>query len=400
MTRLIFVDDETRVLQAMRRSLRSQRDCWDMTFCQGAAEAMKAMQEHTYDALITDTRLAGISGYDLMKWAVKNSPATTRIVLTGHGEMDHVLKTIPIAHEYLTKPFPAPQLVDVLRRILDLRSHLSYVGVREAIGGADTIPTLPSVYSNLRRALANQNSTMKEVADVVRGDMAICAKLLGIVNSGYFSRGRTVTELDGAVRQLGLDLLHDLVLNVDVFQAFAPKLHIPGFSITKLQRRSVATSLLAPRLLPERHDGRLAAMAAQLHDIGLLFMAARMPERLALTMRESIPGQSLHLIERRIAPGFTHAEVGAYILGLWGLPHRVVEAVGYHHEPDLAQSPEFDVVSAVHVASVLVDQCYSGRSCRSTLDVAHLQRVGCAHKVPEWREIAIRVCQKDMQGAA
>jgi HD-like signal output (HDOD) protein len=87
------------------------------------------------------------------------------------------------------------------------------------------------------------------------------------------------------------------------------------------------------------------------------------------------------------------------VLGLWGLPHGIVEAVAYHHEPAAAHDPRLDAVTAVHVANVLADEHdavtdLERRRPAPPLDMAHLERVGVADRVAAWRATAALESQR------
>ena len=99
-----------------------------------------------------------------------------------------------------------------------------------------------------------------------------------------------------------------------------------------------------------------AIVAALLHDIGKLVLAYKMPDRFArLLARAQAEEKPLYQVEEELW-GITHAEVGAYLLGLWGLPLRVTEAIAYHHAPSAVPHQRFDALAAVYVANLLAHE--------------------------------------------
>ena len=86
--------------------------------------------------------------------------------------------------------------------------------------------------------------------------------------------------------------------------------------------------------------------------------------------------------------GTTHAEVGSYLLWLWGLPDPVVEAVAFHHSPSQCPSAEFAPLTAVYVANML-EHAPGGNidAADASLDTAYLARIGAADAVPAWSSI-------------
>jgi len=127
-----------------------------------------------------------------------------------------------------------------------------------------------------------------------------------------------------------------------------------------------------------------------LHDIGKLVIAVELPEHIQKAMalmRDS--GCSMHAAEKETW-GFTHAEVGGYRLGLWGLPYPIVETVANHHEPMRVDNNEFGILGAAHVANCLVHQELSARSNQPIpgFDQAYLERTASSHQLESWRELA------------
>jgi HD-like signal output (HDOD) protein len=101
--------------------------------------------------------------------------------------------------------------------------------------------------------------------------------------------------------------------------------------------------------------------------------------------------QPFHQAERGIL-GVTHAEVGAYLLGLWGLPFAIVETVAFHHNPSAVTSGPCEVLAVVHVADALVDRCVRtsvmGADPSAVVDMAFLERNGLREELSRWRAIA------------
>ena len=149
---------------------------------------------------------------------------------------------------------------------------------------------------------------------------------------------RSVTNIQDAVSCLGISTLKSLFLSLEVFRAFAPKTSFEGFSLEDLQRHARLTSLIAARLPVPNHLVDIAMVAGMLHDVGKLVMAWKLPERFKKLLTEADEENCpLHVTEER-EYGFSHAEIGAYLLGLWGLPYAVVEAIALHHAPRRAHT--------------------------------------------------------------
>jgi HD-like signal output (HDOD) protein len=215
------------------------------------------------------------------------------------------------------------------------------------------------------------------------------AKLLKIVNSAFFGLRRTIASPHEAVSYLGIDTVKGLVLVNAIFEGAEP-LATRHLTIEGLWRHSldVANGAKAIALTQgaDRHQVELAFVGGILEDVGILVLAANFPEaydRCAEILRtETVMLTTLELEEFAV----THAEVGAYLLGLWGLPAPVLKVVSLHHSPHLLTEPGFGPELAVYAADVLVaEQGGNPLLCTGRFDMLTLARRGLADRVEAWR---------------
>ena len=211
----------------------------------------------------------------------------------------------------------------------------------------------------------------------------MAAKVLQLVNSAYFGLAQRVTSVAQAMVYLGADTMKGLVLTSQVF-ALAERRQLPGLSVDALQEHSLMTARLAKRLVVNQRVADDAFTAGLLHDIGQIALSVSMPETYAEILRTSRE-RPLHEAERERL-GVSHAEVGAYLLGVWGLPFSVVEAVAYHHRPGAVEAGDREVLAAVHVADSLVEAGDSATSATAGVDVAFLEASGWTSALPKARE--------------
>jgi putative nucleotidyltransferase with HDIG domain len=321
-----------------------------------------------------------------------------RIVLSGFAELETVLRVVSVAHQFLSKPCDEAVLENVVTRACDLRAVLNEEALRRVVGSIDRLPTLPSVYAALIAAVAKEDVPTQEIAGILKRDAALCAKTLQVVNSAFFGLGRPIAKVEDAVVYLGYNTVKQIVLAVEVFQSCGIGRHavIP---LETLQAHAMQVGNVASGLVQDRGLKDDAYVAGLLHDIGRLVLVAKAPERMAaaveMAQRQCVP---LHVAEGQCL-GVTHAEVGAYLLGLWGLPYPIVEAVANHHTPSRVKTTEFGVLAAVHVADGLIREEQatirhdpSAAEARH-LDLEFLQHVGVSARIPEWRELAGRLAE-------
>jgi HD-like signal output (HDOD) protein len=226
----------------------------------------------------------------------------------------------------------------------------------------------------------------------VERDIALSARVLQLVSSGLYGLPRPVTSIGGAVAFLGVEMVKAIVLSVEVSKMFPLAHGVPDFSIDGLQKRSFAAAQLAKRLLGHEPNGDTVLIAGMLQDIGQLVLAARAPQRFSIALQSSVRGKTpLYEAELELF-GATHAEIGGYLLGLWGLPPKLVHAVAHHLEPDQG-ARTFDAASALYVSNLLctnpdVPALEEVPARTIALDLKYLRALGVAHLLDDFRRIA------------
>ena len=396
MKRVLFVDDEPRVLDGLRDMLRKQRRVWDMVFARGAEAALEELARAPFDVVVSDMRMPGMDGATFLGRVKELSPATARIVLSGHAEEAMILKALPVCHQYLSKPCSTEALRGVIERACELQTLLVDPRLRALAGSVGTLPSVPAIYWELTQALADPEVGAADVSKIVERDLALSAKVLQIVNSSFFGLPQRTTSVGKAVSYLGLSVVKAVAVTLQVFSAGASARPIPGFSVEELQQRAVLVAEIARRIIRDPKRAEEAYLAGLLHDMGKIILALGAPERFAEALRLAADsGHPLHLVEKEILH-VSHAEVGAFLLGSWGLPLPIVAAVAYHHKPAAAASDDVDLTVAVHVASALVDGADQAGAARSAdqLDTATLEALGMAQELVRWRGVAAAVLRK------
>jgi HD-like signal output (HDOD) protein len=387
MKRVLFVDDEPNVLDGLRRMLHGQRRQWEMAFVGSGEAALAALAAAPHDVVVADLRMPTMDGKTLLTEVRDRFPGVVRIILSGHTELEAALRMVPVSHVFLTKPCDSARLVETIERACALQEVLDDDALRRSVSAISSIPALPRVYTAVGSALADPDVSLRRVAQTIEQDIGLCTRVLRLVNAGFFGLPRQVSSIETAIRLLGTNMLKNIVLSVEVFDASERIAGVDGLSIAALQRHSLLAAGIARRLLPDRPRADDAFMAAMLHDVGVVVLATQRPKELGRLLAESArTGRPLHLVERD-AGVVSHARVGAYVLGLWSLPYPIVEAVAHHDEPARVGPETFDVLGAVHVANALAHE-HASRRASGHLDEAYLEKVGVAGKLDLWRALA------------
>jgi len=379
--KIIFVDDEPMILQGIERMLFDMSDEWEMRFVESGAEALVSLEKDSADVIVTDMRMPGMDGAALLQEVHKLFPAMVRIVLSGHTELEAALRAVPVAHQFLAKPCQPEILKSVIERACSLQKLLDDKTVRRIVGNIDSLPTVPRIYMELTSALADEDTDTKVIARIISQDIAMTAKVLQLVNSAFFSQANTISTIEQAVVRLGFQMVKNLVLSVEVFKDSESTHMAKGYSIAAEQHHAFKTAALAGKLIKDKHISEDAFMASVLHDIGKLLLANELPEKFERAQSLATENHcELYETEKKLF-GITHAEIGGYLLGIWGLPYPIVEAVMHHHEPTrVPERTEFGVLEAVYVANSLANE--------TEIDVTCLDGMGVQDKIDMWQEMA------------
>ena len=353
MHRLLFVDDEPRVLDSLRRQLFSRRTEWEFHYATSGEAALDTLARADFDVVITDIRMPGMDGASLLEEVRNRYPGTIRIVLSGHCDSEAAARALSIAHRYLSKPCDATTIKTTLEQALELRSALDEPKLRTLLHRVGDLPHPPEVCTELERALADPEPSFEHIGSIVSRDPALVARVLQFANSAYFSGSESTSGIDAAIARLGTTVLKSLVVSTLLRDRFTTKDAVPGFDVRIEQRHAMLTGAIARDLGRSMGFGDQAFTAALLHDVGKLVLAARLPEEYANVIRQSHRlGLPLAQLERDFL-GATHASVAAYLLALWGLPMELVEAVRRHHDPVTTVPTPLDLPGAVLVANHL-----------------------------------------------
>jgi HD-like signal output (HDOD) protein/CheY-like chemotaxis protein len=361
--RVLFVDDEQLILQGLQRMLRGMRKEWDMSFATSASEALELMAKDPYDAVVADMRMPGMDGAQLLNEVKDRYPKSVRIILSGHADREMIMRSLGATHQYLAKPCDAENLKATLKRALALNSLLQGDPLFEPlISRIQSLPSLPSLYLKIQDELSSPDPSISRVADVIAQDPAMTAKILQLVNSAFFGIPRQISNPATAVNLLGLDTVKAVVLSA---HAFSQLDKVPPYiDLDRMWSHSTLVGNLSHQIAKaEGSDNQTcsdARVAGMLHDVGKLVLLANLPEEY-VRLHELATELKGNLFElEHLEWGATHAEVGAYLLGLWGLPESVVKAVALHHGPSGRLDETFSATLAVYAANAFAHEFTAG----------------------------------------
>lgn len=406
-TNILFVDDEPNLLAGLRRLLRGFRQQWAMEFANGGEDALRQLEARQaegqpFDVVVTDMRMPGMDGADLLREVARRRPETVRMVLSGQSEPERILRAVGRAHQYLSKPCDPETLRGTVARACQLRDTLPSEELKRAVSRTACLPVQPGVLDAVRRELRGDDegrrpgdAPLERIAELVRGDIGLSAKIMQLVSTAFFGTPQSRVDAIQATKLLGVELLDQLANQRRLGDPWDPSL--TWLRLDELSDHCRGVADCARRIvLEETGDSTLAAhahTAGMLHDVGKLVLARAFPGLyLEATRRTEEQGMSSWCAEMQVF-GASHAEVGSYLLGLWGLPSCVVEAVRSYRAPDQILPadglPTDDTwpLLAVHAANILTrSPAIAARNGAITDE--YLRGSRFAERLMTWRELA------------
>ena len=392
---ILFVDDDANITSGIQRQLRPTREHWNLFFANSGKAALELMATQAIDLIVSDMLMPEMRGDELLSKVSESYPATVRIILSGFADEATLKKGLAVAHQYLSKPCSADNLREAISQIFKVQACVSNPVIAAGVGDPNQLPSLPKVYQELNAAIANENISAKEVAEIFAHDMVLSAKLLQLVNSPYFGLNRVISSLTDAINLIGIKKLQNMVLSVHVKSAFPIQNPSLERYMEFLWQDSSRVAELARRisLAEDQQEDRpdQAFLGGLLHNMGLLLFISRGGGQLKTLLEQTqLTDTPIPALETAIF-GFTRSEAAAYILSLWKIPPRVIESILLQNTPNETGYDGMNALTSVHAAACLLKPESATGALRlfdMTLDTAYLQRINKLERLPVWQGLA------------
>lgn len=394
--RVLFVDDEPRVLQGLRRMLRTERNNFDTSFAESGSEALSLLAKEHFDVVVTDISMPQMNGLQLLAEVKNLYPDTIRIILSGEPDLDMSLKSVDVSHRFLNKPCDPEVLKSTILRTCRLSDFLRNDSMKKTLTRIDSLPSMPSIYFEITEELRSPDASIHKVGQIISKDAALTSKILQLVNSAYFSLPRHIESPEHAAVLLGLNIIKSLVLVSQVFKKFDSQ-DMPGNFLQSLWNHNLMTGKLAKVIAKEETSDQKIVdnsfIAGLLHDCGKLILASNFKDKyreIIINSNESC--RSLCSVEEETL-GITHAEIGAYLMELWGLPSPIIEAIAFHHHPSMYGDSGFNPLTAVHIANALEHEKSDedDSEFQPAIDADYLTGMNLDNKLPRWLTILKKI---------
>jgi HD-like signal output (HDOD) protein len=356
------------------------------------------MEEKEIHVIVSDMRMPGMDGAALLATVQEKYPQIIRIMLTGQADDESVWRTVGVVHQFLAKPSDPDTLKEVLLRACALQELMRNSDLKAIVSSLGSLPSLPTVYKQLCEALKDPDCAIADVAKIIAQDMAMSAKVLQLVNSAFFGLFKTIDSPAHAVNLLGLDTIKALVLGVGVFSEIKAENH-KAFSVATLWSHSVATAAFAKKIAAAETDSKEiidnAFIAGMIHDIGKLLLFSSVQSQFIEAVETAVE-HNMSLVEcEQDVFSANHCDVGGYLIGLWGLPGPVIEAITFHHRLESYPSATFSPAVAVHAADVIYYKLHPQDNVGAPpeLNENYLSLLGLGGQLEKWTELCREIVE-------
>lgn len=293
---VLFVDDEPQVLRGLERMMDVAELEWECDFASSGHEALELLDSGEFEVIVTDMRMPGMDGAELLERVSEKFPNMIRIVLSGEADQSSVLKAVGPMHQYLSKPCDPALLKATLHQAFTMRNTLNSPALKKAVSKLPRLPSIPETYAKLTELISDENCQLDDVGNILEQDLAMAAKTLQLVNSANFGLTQAIASPKQAVGMLGLTVIQSLVLSTAIFDTYSTTPLPQGFSQRKQSDHALQVARASQQIaLKENLGNEVAGQAFTggiLHDVGKLVLAAADPDKYELVLKETADGRN------------------------------------------------------------------------------------------------------------
>jgi len=360
--KVLFVDDQEILLKAVERVVKRQTKNWQVQLAVSGNEAIEHLKGGHFDVVVTDMRMPGMDGVELLEHVKEHYPNIIRIILSGYSKNERTITAVRVAHQYFIKPFSTHELIEALELTHSLYKRIRNPGLQGIIASIDRLPTPKRVYYEIQEAIQNPHTTVEQIAAIISKDTGITGKLLQVVNSAFFGQSRRIECIENAVTVLGVEAIRSLVLIAGI--ASDHKEMLNGIiSINLYSQHCFEVGTLAKNIAHKLHksqkDQNTLFTIGLLHDVGKLVILKKYAETYTENgWREDPFTTKVHITQiEKLADD--HSGIGAALVALWGLPARIVNTIAYYEHPESVEIEDHQYTLILHLADGISNYLHS-----------------------------------------
>jgi len=389
---ILFVDDDQNIITGLSRVMHRFRQQWDLYYALSGPQALDLLRAEHINLVVTDMRMPEMSGLELLRIIAHDYPAVIRFILSGHADEKMILDAVNYAHQYMAKPFEVNELIRKVERIQHLSAPMQNPALIEFITSKEALPSLPEVYAEINQEINSDDPDPGKMGAIIERDASLTANVLKLVNSSFFGLRTKIKDAHQACAYLGMDIIRTLVLSEKIFcpnksLSSEQLVRLKHFKVHSLQVSSL-TQKLARYFQLDQTSCAMAISGGVLHNIGQLVLLTYGDslDQIMQSQQEAY----LPLLDAEIKVlGTTHSDIGAYLLGIWGLLPAMTDLIALHHQPSLSEDREVTVLTCLHLANTYVhfiQDDYPGPKA-PLFDLAYLDRLSITDQLEDLKEL-------------
>jgi len=356
MYNILFIDSDKTTLAGFRRQMQLHKAKWNSFFATDHSEAINIINENNIDILVCNTCNPDKHGMDFLGRVSEMKPGIVRILLTSELNSEKAIQCISIAHQVFTKPSKIMDMLLDIEKYIDSLKNVFSDDLKKTFNLTKKLPSFPSSIAVIQNELNKENYNLKNIARIINDDPSLSTGLLRLVNSPFFGIKTTVVDPLQALNFLGFETVKAFIISNYLYSHYKVK-NTDDFNFENLKRHSSTVanfaSIIARELGFKASVVEEAHSAGILHDIGKIILYAEhysyYNELVKEAKSKNVPLWELE--ETQI--GLNHADIGGYLFLLWGFPQNLVDAIRFHHMPNLYPGIENQVLTCLHMANVL-----------------------------------------------
>ncbi len=352
---ILFIENDQQIIKELVKNVIPLQEQWDIFFAETGEGALQILANNSIDFVFSNPSIVSTNGENILSEIRKIFPETIRFALVPNLEHQTIAKVSQLVHQFFTPPYTTENIRERIERTNNLQKNLKNPALVDLVKNTTVLPSLPEIYIQIEQEILKPDFSIQKIAALISKDPNLTAKILQIVNSAFFGAQREITNISFALTYLGINIVKSLIFYIHLFS---------NFKVTPENRKHLEqiwkhslivasnTYHLAQKYMQNKYEIEIAYTAGVLHDVG----------KLVLLNTFNYPQNIQLLIEQKTIDNYqaelevyscTHCDIGSYLLGIWGFPLSIIEAVAYHHTPSLLNKNKLTLATIVHIADFL-----------------------------------------------
>ncbi|MGK9475326.1 HDOD domain-containing protein [Melioribacter sp. OK-6-Me] len=218
-----------------------------------------------------------------------------------------------------------------------------------------SIPTLPTIYTTVSRAMDDPYITNEKIAELISADQSSSFKILRVANSPFFGFRGKINTISQAIFYLGHNEVKNILFTISLLKIMPGSKILTKLKPADLWAHSVSTGVISRIIGAEINDRQIENffLAGVLHDFGKILLIEYFNKEYAEVLEISQNTNVEVSVVESDKLGITHSELGAKLAEKWKLPDIIIDTLRNHHKGRSNNSNNDFLVAAVHIADIV-----------------------------------------------